>query len=471
MNLGESERWMFQKAISRLDQVRDTLYGRPYLVLLSIGLAAVLVYLAAIPLPRVDGQLVGGDGIRYYMYVRSFWIDGDLNFHNEFLYFFGHEGRTIPATGMAHNQYGIGCALLWTPFFLCAHAMAALLNLVGLHTPMDGYSYLYQATTLLGTVVYGFLGVLLSFRLSARLYPRSSALLATVLIWLASNVLYYMIAEPSLSHANAMFAIALFVYYWYKTGHERSTGQWAVLGLLAALILLIRLPDVTFLIIPAVESLYLLFKILSAQDFKGLWKHILHNVTFLGALFLGFVPQMVAWRIMFGSFLVGGRLYGRGVGSDQFHWFSPRIPQVLFSGWHGLFSWHPILLFASVGLIFFLGRKNKLLAACLTAAFAANLYLISAWRIWWQAAAFGGRMFMSGGIVFVLGLTALVDWLRKRRDSILIEFVALAFIAWNALFMIQYRFGFVSLWDPLTFRELVLDKFTLPLRLFQRLLK
>jgi len=431
---------MFQKAISRLDQVRDTLYGRPYLVLLSIGLAAVLVYLAAIPLPRVDGQLVGGDGIRYYMYVRSFWIDGDLNFHNEFLYFFGHEGRTIPATGMAHNQYGIGCALLWTPFFLCAHAMAALLNLVGL-------------------------------RLSARLYPRSSALLATVLIWLASNVLYYMIAEPSLSHANAMFAIALFVSYWYKTGHERSTRQWAVLGLLAALILLIRLPDVTFLIILAVESLYVLFKILSVQDFKGLRKHILHNVTFLGALFLGFVPQMVAWRIMFGSFLVGGRLYGRGVGSDQFHWFSPRIPQVLFSGWHGLFSWHPILLFAAVGLIFFLGRKNKLLAACLTAAFAANLYLISAWRIWWQAAAFGGRMFMSGGIVFVLGLTALVDWLRKRRDSILIEFVALAFIAWNALFMIQYRFGFVSLWDPLTFRELVLDKFTLPLRLFQRLLK
>lgn len=78
---------------------------------------------------------------------------------------------------------------------------------------------------------------------------------------------------------------------------------------------------------------------------------------------------------------------------------------------------------------------------------------------------------MSGGVIFVLGLTALVDWLRKRRDSILIELAALAFIAWNALFMTQYRFGFVSLWDPLTFRELVLGKFTLPIRLSQRLLK
>ena len=53
----------------------------------------------------------------------------------------------------------------------------------------------------------------------------------------------------------------------------------------------------------------------------------------------------------------------------------------------------------------------------------------------------------------------------------LVELVALAFIAWNALFMIQYRFGFVSLEDPLTFREIVLDRFTLPLHLLLRLLK
>jgi hypothetical protein len=78
---------------------------------------------------------------------------------------------------------------------------------------------------------------------------------------------------------------------------------------------------------------------------------------------------------------------------------------------------------------------------------------------------------MDGAVLFVVGLTALIAELKARKDTLWIEAVALALIAWNALFMIQYRFGFIPMEEPLTFRELVWDKFLLPLRLLQRLLR
>lgn len=456
--------------LDRLRALRDAVYARPGLVLALLGVASVLVYLAAIPLPRVDGQLVGSDGVRYYMYVRSFWIDGDLDFHNEYQVFYGKTGPLIERTGLVHNQYSIGCGLLWTPFFLLAHLIAAALNAVGVAVPMDGYSYLYQGLTLLGSVVYGFLGMVLGYRTARRLYESRSALLGTVSVWLASNVLYYMIAEPSMAHANAMFVVAAFVALWQRTLPDRTLLQWVALGLIGALMLMVRLVDGAYLLIPALEALVTLIRHVAARDFRSAGRQLGRNVAFLAALLVGYVPQFVTWRVMYGTFTIG-RFYGKGERIGESHWLAPRIPQVLFSSWHGLFTWHPVLLLAVIGLVVFLSRKHKLVALCLTATFAFNTYLISAWALWWQAAAFGGRKFMDGAVLFVVGLTALIAELKARRDTLWIEAVALALIAWNALFMIQYRFGFIPMEEPLTFRELVWDKFLLPWRLVQWLLR
>ena len=54
----------------------------------AVTLACLLAFLLTIPLPRADGQLVGSDGVYYYVYLPSLLLDGDLDFSDEYAYFF-----------------------------------------------------------------------------------------------------------------------------------------------------------------------------------------------------------------------------------------------------------------------------------------------------------------------------------------------------------------------------------------------
>jgi len=58
----------------------------PRVVLGGLFALSLLAFLALIPAPRVDGQLIGSDGVSYYVFLRSAMIDGDLEFRNEFAY-------------------------------------------------------------------------------------------------------------------------------------------------------------------------------------------------------------------------------------------------------------------------------------------------------------------------------------------------------------------------------------------------
>jgi hypothetical protein len=446
----------------------ERLYSHPLFALTAIGVVSLAIFLAAIPLPRIDGQLVGSDGIYYYMYVRSFWIDGDLDFENEYTHFYDRPGPIVPETGMRHNQYGIGCALLWSPFFLIAHTIAHVLNWLGIAAPLDGYSYLYQAMSLIGSIVYGYAGLLLSYKTATRIFSQKTALVATTGFCLASSFVYYVIVEPSMSHANASFVISLFIYTWYRTIRNRKAVEWGILGLIGALIITVRLPDGPYLIIPATESLFLFRSVLAHRDIRGMAKLLFYNTIFLLGLLVGLIPQILAWYAVYGSFVAIG--YHQSIESGGFNWLAPKFFKVLFSSWHGLISWHPVYLFAIIGLIFLLRAKDRRLSMPLGAAFLANLYVLSSWNIWWQAAAFGSRKFIDGSIVFVIGLAAFLDRMEGRTHRYLPELAILALIVWNGLSMIQYRFGYVSLEEQLTFSEMVWDKLILPFRLAEQLL-
>src|SRR5262245_20972147 len=84
-------------------------YMRPRWVFGGLFVFSLLFYLALIPVPRVDGQLLGSDGVGYYVYARSLAIDHDLDFTNEYAYYrraFNDPGRT--SIGRPANKYAVG---------------------------------------------------------------------------------------------------------------------------------------------------------------------------------------------------------------------------------------------------------------------------------------------------------------------------------------------------------------------------
>lgn len=164
---------------------------RPAISILLLTLLSIAVFLVTIPLPRADGQLIGSDGIGYYVYLPSAWLDGDLDFTDEYAVFFAYAGDATPETafylqhtpqGVPPNQWAIGPALLWSPFFLLAHLFALGLQAGGVPVAADGYGYLYQAIVLIGSILYAGAGMWLTYRFVLHWVQERAALAGILLV-------------------------------------------------------------------------------------------------------------------------------------------------------------------------------------------------------------------------------------------------------------------------------------------------
>jgi len=186
---------------------------RPIALLGGLYVFCVVLFLASILLPHADGQLIGSDGKFYYAYLPTLLIDHDLNFENQYEKLLSGkslERQREAGSGRLPNKYAIGPAILWIPFFLIGHILALSLNAVGYSITLDGSGYVYQAMTLIGSITYGFIGILLVYRSCRHFFSKTSSASAAILVWLATNVVYYTLAEPSMSHSCSFFAMVIF---------------------------------------------------------------------------------------------------------------------------------------------------------------------------------------------------------------------------------------------------------------------
>jgi len=280
----------------------------PLRFLVSMYVLCLAIFAATIPLPRQDNQLVGSDGAYYYAYLPSLIIDGDLDFTNQYARLLPSQAQAnsspIPS-GLPPNQFAVGSAILWLPFFLLAHMLVLSLHAIGMPLMPDGMNYLYQALTLMGSISYGFAGLLLIYRSCCRFFGHAVSVLTTLLIWTATNAIYYMVAEPSMSHMCSLFAVSLFTALWLAARPRPTLRQWAVLGLAGGLVTLVRQPDATFLTLPLLDTLW------EARASKITVWHAGPGIALFGTCVVAvFAPQMAVWYVLNGSPFLSGYFVG-----------------------------------------------------------------------------------------------------------------------------------------------------------------
>jgi hypothetical protein len=93
----------------------------------------------------------GGDDTGYYAFLRSIFFDGDLDFFNELRY--AHSEKLMP-TGYVFNNWQMGQALLFLPFFIVGHLLALLYQGLGYPISVDGYSAPYYLATAVASVTF-----------------------------------------------------------------------------------------------------------------------------------------------------------------------------------------------------------------------------------------------------------------------------------------------------------------------------
>jgi len=418
----------------------------------------VLLFLLLLPLCN---PWVRGDGVGYYAFGRALLIEHDLNFKEDWLsgnasFRMGRadeEGRILPgqytSTGHLDNHFSVGPAMLWAPFLVAAHLGVLAYDALGGHVLANGYSRPYVIAMSLGTVLYGFLALWISFRVARKYFPERWAFLATLGIWFASSLPVYMYFNPSWSHAHSAFAVALFFWYWDRTRPTRTLGQWVLLGAIAGLMMDVYYPNSILLLLPLLESLAGYRSAIRSHETASAGELFLENVAFAGVTIAAFAPTLVTKKIIFGSYFNFGY-------TEMWYWNSPALLKVCFSAEHGLFSWTPIVALAVLGF-FFLRRTDRTLGLYSIIVTATYLYAIGCYQNWSGVSSFGNRFFVSLTIFFVLGLAAFFDFLARawqERPAAIVSSTATAvLILWNMGLIFQWGTHLIPARGPISWRE------------------
>lgn len=354
--------------------------------------------------PHLDNWLrAGSDQLGYYQFLPGAFIEHDLH--------------AMPWTytteqGQHLSLFTIGVALLQLPFFLLGHVIALLSG-----AEPNGYSWPYALVQLLGTPVYVTAGLaLISSSLRGRATNLATAGTVIVLL-LGTNLIYYAVREPTMSHAYSFF---LFAWLWHLT--TRTEGRWwaARSILCGALIVLVRPLNGLALLLPLLTCWPALVAHLRTHG------PLRAGLGLLGAIAL-MVPQLLYWHAIMDRWL----LFTYGVKGESFDWHSPHWFGVLFSHQNGWFIYSPLMLAAWYLLMRAVFQRDRK-ALIVLVVWSLLLYTYGSWWAWWLGGAFGFRGFIEVSAWYAPFIAQGIDkvrvWRSKYRYSALAITVFLVFL-------------------------------------------
>jgi hypothetical protein len=413
-----------------------------------------LLLLFALGVQMQDTHGVTTDGVIYFTQLRSVLFDRDLDVAREFAFL---QQPPRPA-----HIVPIGPIPIWLPLYVAVAVTEIIGRAIGWWpAPADpiaaGLTTPYIRAALISSFAAGAAGLVVVHTMLRREFERSAAFAATLLLLGGTSLFWYLVYEPSMTHAASFGFVAFFVAATVRTLEfdvpREAVGAGAItyavgdgirLGALLGLAFITRPQEAVFALLPAVYVLALpapgVVRVLTAG-----WYAVLGFVGFLPFLLLQLAHSYVLFsreRLV----LVGGE-------EGFLDPFSSRWSETLWSSWHGFLSWTPVAYIALLGTIAYGWRRWPWAAGTVLIVFAmawingATPDLGAGWS-------FGGRRFVSCLVLLAPGL-ALIAHALLARPLAAIGTVAVAAIAWNYALMAQYRSGAISRTEPMSFADIL----------------
>lgn len=375
------------------------------------------------------------DQAGYYNYLPASFLYQDLTFSyldnlsmdkNSFLSpQSSKDGRKVTL-----NRYGVGVAMLLSPFFVMASLQVELSG-----TPVDGFSTPYRSWIFGAQFFYLFLAFLLLRNVLLRYYQDKIVATTCLILALGTNLFYYALYEPVMSHNYSFFLFSYCLYMTVKWLNEQKKHQLLFLGIAFGLLANVRLTNSIFILV------LLLWEVGTLKGLKARLVLLKSNWQWLTVALLltalTFIPQLYYWYSMTGYWFVNSY----GVEQGTFFWLDPMLFEILLGYKKGWLVYTPLMSLGVIGMFFMHRYQEKLFWGTLLYTLL-NWYIISCWWCWWYGGSFGMRPLIESMVPFSFAIAALLQWFfQKKWRLIPIVIIILGGVALNALQTYQYTQG------------------------------
>ena len=351
-----------------------------------------------------EGRIIVSDVIWHYEFLPAHFIYGDVTFEhpNENI----NKYKTVfykfdaPIAGKKYIKTSMGLAMLYAPFFGIAHVHA---NVTGAEP--SGYSPPYKFWLVWGSVIYFLLGMIFISKLLLRYFSTKAVTLTLICLGLGTNLYYYTILAVGMPHVYvfSLFSIVLFlVDSWYRNFKPQNI---LLAAILVSILILIRPIFILFLPLLLLWNLENTSLISRLNVLKNHWLQIVISIV---AAFLVWVPQFLYWKTVSGSYV-----FYPYVG-ETFFFTDPHIWDCLFGFRKGWFIYTPIMLFATIGIVYSLKKYKNLSLVIFISAFL-YFYVCTCWWVWWFGGSFGWRPMIDIYPLMAFGFAAIFQFLLGKR--------------------------------------------------------
>ena len=407
--------------------------------LIGCGLILLLVSSNLNWSERFAPGILEADAKGYYAWLPAIFIYNDLHFgffevieqkhhYPEWRY----EYRVNHPAGTT-NKYFCGTAILETPFFLIAHWITLVSG-----RDADGYTFWYPVLINVAALFYALAGLYLFGRfLRDKKIPDPIIAIVIVALLFGTNLFYYTVVEPGMSHAYSFFCVAGFLRIcqrWFQDGAGKNI-VWAAIFL--GLIVLIRPVNVliTGAILLAAPS-WVDFRVGLTNLFKK------PQVPFISIGILCFCC-ITGIQFLF-YYLQTGLIWIDTYGEEGFNFNGQHFFDFLFSFKKGAFLYVPLLFISLAGFIPLI-RKDKFQGYWLIVWLMALVFILSSWWSWWYGGSFGSRVLVEYLPVFGLLLALLLN----RYKRFFLKIILVMLIAFCQFQTYQYRYYLIH-WEDMT---------------------
>lgn len=293
-------------------------------------------------------------------------------------------------------KYFYGVAVMQAPFFLLTHILA--------HG--NGYGPAYVLAAYISTLFYVLAGLILLFFLLKRFVNQNVALFSIFILFFCSNLFYFTVCNPGLSHPYLFFLFALLLFYTHNFYYQPSYKSAVVIGITTGLIIVTRATEIIIILIP------FLFGLLQIKFLKKrvafVRKHFKKVIIATLCCMVIIMPQLVYWKA------VGGKWLYDTYPDEGFDFLHPNILNGLFSFKNGWLSYTPVMI---LPLIYFykLFKKKNPFATGILIYILIDIYITYSWKEWYYGAGLGSRPMVQTYALLVIPFAVGIEKVMKQR--------------------------------------------------------